>query len=169
MPRKPLIPPRREEEGGGPEEAQEGAEDSAAADAGAALAAAELAGPVEDGSRRDDPPPSRRRQKPVPTDYWSLVRTPTGQSGWVLTRLISMAIPDEVAQYAEGHRIVSYLPLGYVQDEDQKKPIWLWTTVARAGSRTISTASACSSGACGATVTRRRISTATCRDICRCC
>jgi hypothetical protein len=40
-----------------------------------------------------------------------------------------MAIPDEVAQYAEGHRIVSYLPLGYVQDEDQKKPIWFWATV----------------------------------------
>ncbi len=67
--------------------------------------------------------------KPVPTDYWSLVRVSTGQSGWVLTRLVSMAIPDEVAQYAEGHRIVAYLPLGYVEDGDQKKAIWLWTTV----------------------------------------
>ena len=74
-------------------------------------------------------PPEPPEEKPIPTDYWSLVRVPSGQSGWVLTRLISMAIPDEVAQYAEGHRIVSYLPLGYVQDEDQKKPIWLWTTV----------------------------------------
>lgn len=67
--------------------------------------------------------------KPIPTDYWSLVRTPSGQSGWVLTRFVSMAIPDEVAQYAEGHRIVSYHALGYTEDEDQKKPIWLWTTV----------------------------------------
>jgi hypothetical protein len=40
-----------------------------------------------------------------------------------------MAIPDEVAQYAEGHRIVSYYPLGYTMDDDQKKPIWLWTTI----------------------------------------
>ena len=65
---------------------------------------------------------------PVKVDGWSLVRTPSGQCGWVLTRLVSMAIPDEVAQYAEGHRIVSYFPLGEVTDGDQKKNIWLWTT-----------------------------------------
>ena len=70
-------------------------------------------------------------QKLAPrTDGWSLIRTPSGQSGWVLTRLVSMAIPDEVAQYAEGKRIVSYFPLGEVQDGDQKKNIWLWTTTA---------------------------------------
>jgi hypothetical protein len=77
----------------------------------------------------DEEPPEAPEEKPIPTDYWSLVRLPSGQSGWVLTRLISMAIPDEVAQYAEGHRIVSYLPLGYVQDEEQKKSIWFWATV----------------------------------------
>jgi len=70
-------------------------------------------------------------QKLAPrTDGWSLIRTPSGQSGWVLTRLVSMAIPDEVAQYAEGKRIVSYFPLGEVQDGDLKKNIWLWTTTA---------------------------------------
>jgi uncharacterized protein YgiM (DUF1202 family) len=63
-------------------------------------------------------------------DGWSLIRAPGGQSGWVLTRLVSMAIPDEVAQYAEGKRIVSYFSLGEVQDEDVKKNIWLWTTTA---------------------------------------
>ena len=68
-------------------------------------------------------------QKLAPrTDGWSLIRTPAGQAGWVLTRLVSMAIPDEVAQYAEGKRIVSYFPLGTVQDDDKKKNIWLWTT-----------------------------------------
>ena len=77
----------------------------------------------------DEEPPPPVEAKPVPTDYWSLVRTSTGQSGWVLTRLISMAIPDEVAQYAEGHRIVSYHSLGHVMDGGEKKPIWLWTTV----------------------------------------
>lgn len=76
----------------------------------------------------DDPPPPPE-VKPAATDYWSLVRTPGGQSGWVLTRLISMAIPDEVAQYAEGHRIVSYHRLGHVTDGGEKKPIWLWTTI----------------------------------------
>src|SRR5205823_7364911 len=49
-------------------------------------------------------------------------------SGWVLTRLLSMAIPDEVAQYAEGRRIVSYFPLGETPDGEEKKKIWLWTT-----------------------------------------
>ena len=70
-------------------------------------------------------------QKPAPrVDGWSLIRTPAGQSGWVLTRLVSMASPDEVAQYAEGKRIVSYFPLGEVQDDDRRKSIWLWTTTA---------------------------------------
>lgn len=78
---------------------------------------------------KDEDPPPEPEAKPVPTDYWSLVRASGGQSGWVLTRLISMAIPDEVAQYAEGHRIVSYHALGYVLDGGEKKPTWLWTTV----------------------------------------
>lgn len=79
--------------------------------------------------KEDFAEPPTPEAKVIPTDYWSLIRTQGGQSGWVLTRLIYMAIPDEVAQYAEGARIVSYHPIGYVQDEDKKKPIWLWTTV----------------------------------------
>jgi SH3-like domain-containing protein len=66
---------------------------------------------------------------PAPVDEWSLVRTASGQSGWVLTRRLVMAIPDEVAQYAEGHRIVSYFRLGEVRAGDEKKPTWLWTTI----------------------------------------
>ena len=67
--------------------------------------------------------------KPIPTEDWSLVRVPNGPSGWVLTRRLVMGIPDEVAQYAEGRRIVSYFALGETQDGDQKKNTWLWTTV----------------------------------------
>jgi hypothetical protein len=70
-----------------------------------------------------------KEQKPLPMDDWSLVRTKDGEAGWVLTRRLVMAIPDDVAQYAEGHRIVSYFPLGEVQDGDQKKEDWLWTTI----------------------------------------
>ena len=69
-------------------------------------------------------------QPPQPTDEWSLIRTPDGQTGWVLTRRLTPAIPDEVYQYAEGHLVVSYFSLGSVQDGDQKKDTWLWTTVA---------------------------------------
>jgi hypothetical protein len=68
-------------------------------------------------------------QTPAPLDEWSLIRTASGQSGWVLTRRLVMAIPDEVAQYAEGHRIVSYFALGEVRDGDEKKTTWLWTTI----------------------------------------
>src|SRR5579864_1026257 len=64
-----------------------------------------------------------------PMDDWSLIRTSAGQSGWVLTRRVFMAIPDEVAQYAEGRRITSYFPLGEIRDGDQVKKIWLWTTI----------------------------------------
>jgi len=67
--------------------------------------------------------------QPVPMDDWSLIRNAAGQSGWVLTRRLTMAIPDEVAQYAEGRRITSYLPLGETHDGKVVKPTWLWTTV----------------------------------------
>lgn len=82
----------------------------------------------------EDPPEEQEEPaKPVPTDNWSLIRQPGGQAGWVLTRMIRMAIPDEVAQYAEGRRIVSYFSLGEVQDGDAKKNIWLWTTIGSPG------------------------------------
>ncbi|MGH9648249.1 MAG: SH3 domain-containing protein [Bryobacteraceae bacterium] len=64
--------------------------------------------------------------KAVPMDDWYLVRTRDGRSGWVLARQISMSIPDEVAQYAEGHVITGYLSLGKVGSAD--KDNWLWTT-----------------------------------------
>jgi SH3-like domain-containing protein len=69
----------------------------------------------------------------VPMDDWNLVRTSDGKVGWVLTHPLSMAIPDEVAQYAEGHRITSYFPLGQVRDGDSVKNNWLWTTINKGG------------------------------------
>ena len=59
----------------------------------------------------------------APPDDWTLIRNASGQTGWVLTRRIFMAIPDEVAQYAEGKRITSYFSLGKTGDKDT----WLWT------------------------------------------
>jgi hypothetical protein len=71
-------------------------------------------------------------EKPrVRLDEWSLVRTTDGKVGWVVTRALVMAIPDEVAQYAEGHRITSYFSLGTVQDEGKVKHSWLWTTISK--------------------------------------
>src|SRR5512140_1860897 len=76
----------------------------------------------------ETPPEAATEKKPVPQDQWSLVRNHEGQSGWILARRLVMAIPDEVAQYAEGKHIVSYFALGKVQDGDALKPTWLWTT-----------------------------------------
>ena len=65
----------------------------------------------------------------TPMDSWCLVRLPDGRAGWVLSRLVMMGIPDEVAQYAEGHHITSYFSLGTVDDKGQEKDNWLWTTI----------------------------------------
>src|SRR5437016_89125 len=81
-------------------------------------------------SKTNLPPEEEKEIKEAePMDDWSLVRTANGQSGWVLTRLLFMAIPDDVAQYAEGRRITSYFPMGEVHDGDEVKKIWLWTTI----------------------------------------
>jgi hypothetical protein len=79
-------------------------------------------------SKQGDPPPDTGETVHGPVDDWTLVRTENGQSGWVLTSGLYLAIPDEVAQYAEGHRITSYFSLGKVRDGDVQKDIWLWTT-----------------------------------------
>jgi hypothetical protein len=78
-------------------------------------------------------PPPAPAVKEVPMDDWNLVRAQDGKVGWVLTRPINMAIPDEVGQYAEGHRITSYFVLGQVRDHDAEKNNWLWTTINKGG------------------------------------
>jgi hypothetical protein len=78
-------------------------------------------------------PPPPPVLKEVPMDDWSLVRAQDGKVGWILTRPLNMAIPDEVGQYAEGHRITSYFALGQVRDRDVVKNNWLWTTINKGG------------------------------------
>jgi hypothetical protein len=80
-------------------------------------------------SRPGAQPASATSAPPVQLDDWSLIRNAAGQSGWVLTRRLTMAIPDEVAQYAEGRRITSYFPLGETRDGKIVKKGWLWTTI----------------------------------------
>ncbi len=83
------------------------------------------AGPVEER------PGAILAREPPKVDDWSLIRTSDGHAGWVLSRMYNMAIPDDVAQYSEGHRITSYFPLGTITDDEQGvKTHWLWTTMA---------------------------------------
>lgn len=74
---------------------------------------------------------AQKSNEPVPMDDWDLVRTKDGKVGWVLMRALNMAIPDEVAQYAEGHRITSYFALGHFAGGDSTKNDWLWTTITK--------------------------------------
>lgn len=64
---------------------------------------------------------------------WSLVVLPEEVAGWVLTRRLFMSLPDEVAQYAEGRRIMAYFPLGEVEDRGEVKKNWLWAAIAKGG------------------------------------
>lgn len=57
---------------------------------------------------------------------WYLVRGVDKQHvGWVLARMVDIDIPLEIAQYAEGQRIVSDFVLSEVQDGDKKVPQYL--------------------------------------------
>lgn len=81
------------------------------------------------GAKKTEPVKPAAPVKPVPPEDWYLVRTKDGKAGWVLAHMLSMGIPDEVAQYAEGHRITSYFSLGKVDDDGTLKDNWLWTTI----------------------------------------
>lgn len=75
-----------------------------------------------------EPQPSTPQPSPTGVDDWYLVRTANGQPGWVLATGVYSGIPDEIQQYAEGHRIVAYLALGKVKTSSgTQKTTWIWT------------------------------------------
>ncbi len=66
----------------------------------------------------DTPPP------PALED-WTLVRSPEKRVGWVLSRMVDVDLPIEIAQYAEGQRIVSTVVLSKIRDDDKDVPQYL--------------------------------------------
>src|SRR5690348_7523672 len=50
---------------------------------------------------------------------------PQMRVGWVLGRALYLVIPEEIAQYSEGQRIVAAYTLDEVQDGDKKVPEYL--------------------------------------------
>ena len=97
------------------------------------LSKSHVAPAEEDKPKPEAPATLAQPVIPVQLEDWSLVRTKDGKAGWVLSRMLNMTIPDEVAQYAEGHRITSYFPLGKVLDDGVEKKNWLWTTITANG------------------------------------
>jgi hypothetical protein len=70
--------------------------------------------PDEDKVKSDNAAPPAVRE-----DWW-LVRDAQMRVGWVLGRTLYLQVPEEIAQYSEGQRIVAAYPLDEVQDEGNK-------------------------------------------------
>jgi hypothetical protein len=89
-----------------------------AASPAAAPASAPSASTGSSNPNQPPPPP------PVMED-WYLVRTSSGHVGWVLLRMIDLDVPVDVAQYAEGQRIIAYFVLNTVEEEGKQIPQYL--------------------------------------------
>ena len=66
----------------------------------------------------------KKEPMPVVEDWW-LVRDSHDRVGWVLGRMADLDVPLDIAQYAEGQRIVAFFVLNDVQDGDKKVPQYL--------------------------------------------
>ena len=56
---------------------------------------------------------------------WYLVRDANARVGWVLSRMVDVDAPMDIAQYAEGQRFVAFFVLNQVADGDKKVPQYL--------------------------------------------
>jgi len=77
--------------------------------------------PVAEGKPAPEEPPP---PPPVMED-WYLVRTSSGHVGWVLLRMVDLDIPLDIAQYAEGQRIIAYFVLNTVEEDGKQEPQYL--------------------------------------------
>ncbi len=78
-------------------------------------------GSPKNSSPKNSSPQNDEKKQPVPViEDWWLVRDSHERVGWVLGRMIDLDVPLDVAQYAEGQRIVAFFVLNEVQDGDKK-------------------------------------------------
>jgi SH3-like domain-containing protein len=72
-----------------------------------------------------------QKQKPIPAvmEDWYLILDQQGRVGWVLARMVDLDVPLEIAQYAEGQRLIAFFVLNQVTDknkgEEKKVPQYL--------------------------------------------
>ena len=74
-----------------------------------------VAAPTKSSAKSNE----KKEAQPVVEDWW-LVRDVHDRVGWVLARMVDLDVPLDVAQYAEGQRIVAYFVLDEVRDGDKK-------------------------------------------------
>jgi len=74
-----------------------------------------VAAPLKPGDKSAAPEP------PALEDWW-LIRDSQGRVGWMLSRRLDVDVPDTIAGYAEGQRIVGAYQLTTVNDPESKFP-----------------------------------------------
>jgi SH3-like domain-containing protein len=77
------------------------------------------------GAALAQPANAESPKPPAILEDWWLIRDPEGHTGWVLARMVDLDVPLDIAQYAEGQRIVAFFVLDQVNDGDKKVPQYL--------------------------------------------
>jgi SH3-like domain-containing protein len=85
----------------------------------------ELSAAKENKDKDTDSDDDQEKAEPVVMEDWWLIRDSQKRVGWVYGRTLYLDVPDEIAQYAEGQRIVAAYKLDEVPDEGRQVPEYL--------------------------------------------